>query len=88
MPATGNSGSISDSPINSMIPVQKTGAEKPNSASKVTKWLNSPFGRRAEITPRTTPITSAKICAVKTSRSVAGRRSAIRLVTGVLKKKL
>ena len=30
------------------MPVQKTGAEKPNRASSVTKWLNSPFGRRAE----------------------------------------
>ena len=36
MPATGNSGTSKEKAINSMMPVQNTGAEKPNRANKVT----------------------------------------------------
>ena len=51
----------------SRIPVQNTGAAKPNRDRKVTVRLRAPLGFRAAMTPSRVPTMIARICAEKTS---------------------
>ena len=83
-PKDGNQLSQTEKMSISRMPVTKVGTEIPTSETTCKTWLTAPCRLSPVYTPIGTPTTRAMRAATSTSSRVAGRRSAIRSLTGRL----
>ncbi len=83
MPWVGRIGHHELKTSSNMMPVQNTGALKPNNDTPVTRWLESFVGRCAAYTPRIVPPTMAMNSAEPVRSRVGHNRLMTKSDTGV-----